>query len=798
MKSSCCRSKWAAAYPLWLAILAALLLAAPASQLKAQESTSVTVRLQAPAQVAVGEVIPLTVQVSGGASIAGMDALTVFDATAAEFAGFYPTTAGTQSGLGMLVVPETPAGAAVGFFTCTTPECQEIGTALASMANAGIAAVAPDLLATVELLPLVEGPLEIHLDNVQIVDSTGRPLAVAVEQGSVVVQVGTGGDAHPAPVKPWEMATAQSADAAAVADMTGDGMITYADVMETAMSWQLVHEQMAPCGGAESMADLNHDGCVTVADIQLAAAQVGNPVPEDEPQPVDPVQLPNHLYLPSLDSNGEGMAASNLGDAASVDMAAALTFVVNAITDQADAKIGDGLCRTANGECTLRAAIAEANNHGGADNINFAIPGSGIKTIQLNSRLPSLSDASGGTTIDGYTQPGSAVNTDSLVSNARLLIEVKGQGLAFDALAVTSSNNVIRGMSFYNFKRSLWIYGSGAKQNIVTGSFIGTDATSTFGAATGTTQQAHGINIEQGAQSNRIGGTTPAERNVISGNQRSGIGIWHWPTNFNLIYNNVIGLSATTDHRLANRAHGIDINFGASSNQIGGMASGQRNIVSGNSIQGIEVSHGTNTSHNEIVGNFVGTYAGGNLVGGTTRNNGFGIQLKDRVSNNHVANNVIANNGKNGIMLDNFGTCCLQDNVIENNRIGIGLNGRAIGNQGSGIRVLAPNTRIGPNNIIANNADGGIVIEGDANDRNTITQNSIFANVGLGIDLAPVGAVNANDAQDTDSGPNEQLNFPVITRAWPDHVTGTTCGGCRVELFIADGQAGANGEARPS
>jgi len=470
--------------------------------------------------------------------------------------------------------------------------------------------------------------------------------------------------------------------------------------------------------------------------------------------------------------------------------------VVNSVADDADASIGDALCRTAKNECTLRAAIAEANSHAGADKINFAIPGSGVKTIQLKGRLPSLSDAGGGTTMDGYTQPGSAVNTNASVSNAQIRIEIRGQDLTFDALAITSANNVVRGIAFYNFRKSLWIYGSGASQNVVVGNFIGTNAASSFGATSATTQQAHGVLIEQGAQHNRIGGITPAERNIISGNRRSGVGMWHWPTSYNIVYNNLIGLSADGVYRLGNRAHGIDMNFGASNNTIGGTAAGQRNVVSGNYFQGIEVSHANSTANNQIIGNYVGTYPNGNVAGGFTRNGGYGIQVKDRVRNNTVANNVIANNAKAGLVLDNFGTCCLQGNIIENNRIGIGINGAAMGNGGHGVSVTAPSSRIGPGNIIANNADGGIVIEGDDNDKNTITQNSIFANGGLGIDIAPTRTVNLNDAGDGDSGPNEQLNFPVITSARTDHVAGTACSSCLVEIFISSGQGGGYGQGQ--
>lgn len=44
-----------------------------------------------------------------------------------------------------------------------------------------------------------------------------------------------------------------------------------------------------------------------------------------------------------------------------VHSAPGVTFTVNTLTDAVDATIGDGLCATAAAQCSLRAAIQEAN-----------------------------------------------------------------------------------------------------------------------------------------------------------------------------------------------------------------------------------------------------------------------------------------------------------------------------------------------------------------------------------------------------------------------------------------------------
>jgi len=59
--------------------------------------------------------------------------------------------------------------------------------------------------------------------------------------------------------------------------------------------------------------------------------------------------------------------------------AEAVFFAVNVTTDDVDDTPGDGLCQTSSGDCTLRAAVMEANALGGADTINIPILG----TIKL-------------------------------------------------------------------------------------------------------------------------------------------------------------------------------------------------------------------------------------------------------------------------------------------------------------------------------------------------------------------------------------------------------------------------------
>jgi hypothetical protein len=63
-------------------------------------------------------------------------------------------------------------------------------------------------------------------------------------------------------------------------------------------------------------------------------------------------------------------------------------FVINSLGDAPDVHTSDGVCQTASGDCTLRAAIqqADADAPGAPDEIDFGVPGE----ITLESALPDL------------------------------------------------------------------------------------------------------------------------------------------------------------------------------------------------------------------------------------------------------------------------------------------------------------------------------------------------------------------------------------------------------------------------
>src|SRR5207253_10014440 len=107
----------------------------------------------------------------------------------------------------------------------------------------------------------------------------------------------------------------------------------------------------------------------------------------------------------------------------------------------------------------------------------------------------------------------------------------------------------------------------------IEGNFIGTDALGRI--ALGNTLD--GVAIEGGA-SNAIGGTTPAARNVISGNGEFGVQILDQGSNFNIVEGNFIGTTASGTAALGNVSDGVFLTTGATDNMIGGTAAGARNV----------------------------------------------------------------------------------------------------------------------------------------------------------------------------------------------------------------------------
>jgi hypothetical protein len=245
------------------------------------------------------------------------------------------------------------------------------------------------------------------------------------------------------------------------------------------------------------------------------------------------------------------------------------------------------------GPGSLAQAVADANHASGPSLITFAIPGPGVHKIDL-SNTPLL--VASQITIDGYTQPGASPNTLDLGDNAVILIQLDGGGPAIlgAGLGFVGDEDVIRGLSLTGFDGAL-SFGNAfeifGKPSRVEGNFIGLspDGITVNGNYYGIVN----INSDPGLI---IGGGTPATRNIISGNVT---GVWGDVG----VFGNYFG----TDASGFGQGYGNDIAIEASPGSgIGTAAPGDGNVITGSRI-GIVADSGDSI----IKGNWIGPYPDG-------------------------------------------------------------------------------------------------------------------------------------------------------------------------------------------
>jgi hypothetical protein len=540
--------------------------------------------------------------------------------------------------------------------------------------------------------------------------------------------------------------------------------------------------------------------------------------------------------------------ATSLVAAPATPVLATTTFVVNRIGDQADLNLSNAACDVSSNtgnQCTLRAALQEANDTPGADTINFNIA-STSKTITPAAPLPPITER---VTINGYSQTNAAVNTNATGNNAVLKIIVDGinAGADADGLVIQGNDSLVRGLVIQRFDGSgIEVTGNG---NTIAGNLIGTNL-----AGTESRQNTIGVTV-RGSQ-NFIGGTTRASRNLISGNDAYGVEIRDPAATGNLVRNNYIGTNKAGTAALGNGSHGVVIVF-APNNTIGGTTLETRNVISGNGDNGVR-QLGADTGI-VITGNYIGTNAAGTAA---VANFYRGITVEDAI--NPIiggtvagARNVISGNRLEGldIVFTDGGT--VQGNLIGTRADGTGDlgNGRkgiyivaggvVVGGSGSAANVVSGNTDVGihvnysnetaPNQVLGNVirlndlsgvyvSDDGATVGGNLIFQNgqdgveirsaaqgtRITGNQIYSNGQLGIDLVggteTAAGVTSNDTDDPDSGANNLQNRPVLTNAMISNTTGvTTVTGTlnsnpstefRIELFVAAADASGSGEGQ--
>lgn len=356
----------------------------------------------------------------------------------------------------------------------------------------------------------------------------------------------------------------------------------------------------------------------------------------------------------------------------------------------------DNIC---NENCTLREAINAANSTPGST-ITFNIPSCPAGcTIVLGGALPTVT--ANGTTIDGTSEPDFA---------GIPLIEIDGSfaGAMVTGLAVTGDNVTIKGLIINSFTAQ-GVRFTGSSGSVVQGNYIGTDKTGTLDEGNAFA----GIQFSTSTD-NLIGGDEASERNIIAGNNLQGIGITQTSNN-NRITGNYIGTDAAGTISIPN-AIGVNIQ-GSTGTEIGGSASGEGNVISGNFSSGVEAGFGAGNV--TLKGNLIGTTANGMAELGNT---GTGVSLSTDVDGNVIggteagARNVISGNEGDGILT--YGS----NNVIQGNFIGTNVTGMAaIPNTQTGVEItfvgsnnLLGGTTEAARNVVSGNASNGINIGGSA------------------------------------------------------------------------------------
>ena len=429
------------------------------------------------------------------------------------------------------------------------------------------------------------------------------------------------------------------------------------------------------------------------------------------------------------------------------------------------------------GSATLRQCLQQAAPGGVITFDPAAFPPKSPAAIKPLSALPQL--LAGGLTIDA--------------SDAGVVLDGSGTPPGVDGLLIRSNGNAIRGLQITGFSgnginvggasnnvvggdrsrgagpsgQGNVIYGNGASGiqfgvgspydpvcgcwtdstgNQVIGNYIGLDATGAKALGNGV----DGVTIQ--ADGNTVGGPTPAERNIISGNRTYDVNI-SGTCSRNTVIGNYIGTDAAGRVSLSNGGSwSVVVGGGAQSNRIVG------NVIAGDHEQAGISLEDIGTSYNEVIGNYVGLDAGGTVSLG----NGALIALfqpfnkiggKTPQERNLIRTNVSVSGTSDNVIIGNFfGLDATGSQAVSSKFVGVQLQGRHnfVGGPGDGERnVLAGEVTMangGTNNFIAGNYFGtdatGMVALGnlfagiylDTAESNAIQGNQIVGN-GYGITL---------------------------------------------------------------
>jgi hypothetical protein len=510
----------------------------------------------------------------------------------------------------------------------------------------------------------------------------------------------------------------------------------------------------------------------------------------------------------------------------------AQTYLVNSIADDGSAG-------------TLRDAINKVNTGVfNTINFNFSALGPAPYTITLSSALPTIQPgASGPIVINGYSEPASSAGT---IDSRVISVLINGNNVATNAFIIGYSGVHISGLAIYRCQQSGISILEGINNTFIWGNFIGTDNTglttsignAVAGVYAGTFLSTVGNSrLIIGTDGNGVNDVQ--EGNLIVNNGSGGDaegGIIAINTSDSRFSGNIIGLGkdGVSKTNLYNDGVGVGLFDRSGADTIGTNGDGiadalERNFISNNS-RGVWInakSNGNMIANNVIGLDNVGGNAG-NLIGIIIDNSSnclIGTNA-DGTSDALEKNFISASLGDVGILIKsgNLGPAYDQNsnnNKIAGNSIGVSLdNITPAGNVGHGILLQALGTFTTSNNIIGSDGNGinesvkgniianhsfydAIRLDDLSNSNlvigNRISKNSIYGNGGAGINLlnpatiAGTGITANHPAGFSTTGPNNLLNFPVITSITSDFQNITFSGfarpGALIEFYVADKSA---------
>lgn len=480
--------------------------------------------------------------------------------------------------------------------------------------------------------------------------------------------------------------------------------------------------------------------------------------------------------------------------APSAPAARAASFVVTKAADT-----NDGAC---DADCSLREAIIAANSNPGADTITFAIPADGANgfdaqgfwRLALGSNLPALSG--GGTTIQG---PSASDAPATSWAHPRIVLDGSAT-LSANGLLITSANNVIRRLTIVNYNETTFtgtggsaivIEGAGATDNRVEASYIGVDPANGSSSAG---NDVGGVLIINGASRNTIGGTTAAERNIISGNGRKSSGFRAnvyiatgsgAASDANVIQGNYIGTNpaGTAQVTGGNLSSGVWLGDDADNtiiagNLFAGLAEGGGRV---DPLAGVLLNASSASAapqNTRIRGNIFGLAAGGQGPSGNALYNSTAIRVQAGAGtliggSSTAERNIISGSGyapagatyQPSILAGVHVTGSnATGTVIEGNYIGLDIDGDplglasglAIGNLNYGVNLTNNSTStVVRGNVISNNASDGVHVSSNGNtvENNLIgtdiigtssTANTNNSTVGVRVDRGDANIVRGN------------------------------------------------------